>query len=78
MRWFIAAVALTVICAIFGTAGALVLGGVSLKLPRTDRPVVSLNAQDGDGPRDLGSRGQPNSLTVAKSAPSAVVQQLEQ
>ena len=78
MRWFIAAVALTVICAMFGTAGALVLGGVSLKLPRTDRPVVSLKAKDGGGPRDLGSRGQPNSLTVAKSAPSAVVQQLEQ
>jgi len=78
MRWFIAAVALTVICAMFGTAGALVLGGASLKLPRTDRPVVSFNAKGGGGARDLGSRGQPNSLTVAKSAPSAVVQQLEQ
>ena len=73
MRWFIAAVALTVICAIFGSAAALVLGGASLKLPRTDRPVVSLNAKDG-GPSDLGSRGQPNSLTVAKSAPSVAVQ----
>jgi len=49
-----------------------------LKLPRTDRPVVSLNAKGGGGPRDLESRDQPNSLTVAKSAPSAVVQQLEQ
>lgn len=49
MRWFIAAVALTVICAIFGTAGALVLGGASLKLPRTDRPVMSLNVK-GSGP----------------------------
>ncbi len=77
MRWFIAAVALTVICAMFGTAGALVLGGASLKLPRTDRPVVSLNAKGG-GPRDVESRGQPNSLTVAKSAPSVAVRQLEQ
>ena len=77
MRWFIAAVALIVICAMFGTAGALVLGGASLKLPRTDRPGVSLNAKGG-GARDVESRGQPNSLTVAKSAPSAVVQQLEQ
>lgn len=77
MRWFIAAVALTVICAMFGTAGALVLGGASLKLPRTDRPVLSLKAK-GSGPRDLGSSGQPNSLTVAKSAPSVAVQQLEQ
>ena len=78
MRWFIAAVALIVICAMFGTAGALVLGGASLKLPRTDRPVVSLNAKGGGGPRDVESRGQPNSLTVAKSAPSVAVRQLEQ
>ena len=42
MRWFIAAVALTVICAIFGSAGALVLGWPSLKLPRTDRQVVAI------------------------------------
>jgi hypothetical protein len=77
MRWFIAAVALTVICAIVGSAAALVLGGASLKLPRTDRPVLSLEAK-GSGPRDLGSKGQPNSLTVAKSAPSIAVQQLEQ
>ena len=55
MRWFIAAVALTVICAMFGTAGALVLGGVSLKLPRAGQ-VVSLNVK-GNAPRDLGSRG---------------------
>jgi len=45
MRWFIAAVALTVICAIFGSAGALVLGWPSLKLPRTDRQVVSLHVK---------------------------------
>jgi hypothetical protein len=32
-----------VICAIFGSAGALVLGWPSLKLPRTDRQVVSLH-----------------------------------
>ena len=56
MRWFIGAVALTVICAMFGTASALVLGWPALKLLRPDRPVVSLNVK-GSGPRDLGSRG---------------------
>jgi hypothetical protein len=77
MRWFIAAVALTVICAMFGSAAALVLGGASLKLPRTDRPVLSLKAK-GTGPRDPGPTEPPNSLTVAKSAPSVAVQQFEQ
>jgi|RifCSP13_3_1023840.scaffolds.fasta_scaffold134835_1 hypothetical protein len=76
MRWFIAAVALTVICAMFGSAAALVLGGAALKLPRTDRPVLSLKAK-GSPPRDLSS-GQPNSLTVAKSAPSVAAQPIEQ
>lgn len=77
MRWLVAAVALTVICAMFGSAAALVLGGAALKLPRTDRPVLSLKAK-GSGPGDLGSRGQPNSLTVAKSAPSVAAQPIEQ
>ena len=62
MRWFIGAVALAVVCAMFGTAGALVLGGVSLKLPRAGQ-VVSLN---GKGSGDLGSRG----LSLAKALDS--------
>ena len=45
MRWFIAAVALAVICAIFGLAGAFVLGRPSLPLPRTGQQVVSLHAK---------------------------------
>ena len=77
MRWFVAAVALTVICAMFGSAAALVLGGAGLRLPRTDRPVLSLKAKD-SGPRDLGSREQPNTLTVAKSAPSGAAEPIEQ
>ena len=48
MRWFIAAVALTVICAILASAGAFVLGRPSLPLPRTDRQVVSLHAKAPD------------------------------
>ena len=43
MRWFIAAVALTVICAIFGSAAAFVLGRPSLPSSRADRQVVSLH-----------------------------------
>ncbi len=73
MRWFIAAVALTVICAMFGSAAALVLGGAALKLPRTDRPVLSLS-----GPRDLGSRGQPSSLKISKADSSVAAQPIEQ
>ena len=48
MRWFIAAVALTVICAMFGSVGALVLGRASLKLPGTDPKVVSLKVKTAD------------------------------
>jgi len=77
MRWFIAAVALTVICAMFGSAAALVLGGAALKLPRADRPVLSLKAK-GSGPRDLGSRGQPSSLKISKADSSVAAQPIEQ
>ncbi|MGH6832221.1 MAG: hypothetical protein ACRECM_04260 [Methyloceanibacter sp.] len=75
MRFFIGAVALTVICAMFGSAAALVLGGVSLRLPRGDQVVSKAKA---NAPSDLGSRAEPNSLTVAKSTPSVVVKQIEQ
>jgi hypothetical protein len=75
MRFFIGAVALTVICAMLGSAGVLVLGGAALKLPRADQVVSKAK---GNAPSDLGSRAEPNSLTVAKSTPSVVVKQIEQ
>jgi len=60
VRWFVGALALTVLCTIFGSAGALVMGWASLKLPRGDREVVSLNVKGG-GPLSQ-SPGRPNSL----------------
>jgi hypothetical protein len=56
MRWFIAAVALTVICAMFGSAAALVLGGAALKLPGTDRPVLSLKTKGSGFPLPIRGR----------------------
>jgi len=57
MRWLVGAVALTVLCTIFGSAGALVMGWASLKLPRADREVVSLHVK-GSGPLSH-STGRP-------------------
>lgn len=45
MRWLVAVLSLTVICSILGSVGALVLGKPSLKLLRSDRQVVSLDAR---------------------------------
>ena len=45
MRWIVAVVALTVLCTIFGSIGALVIGKPSLRLLRSDRQVVSLDAK---------------------------------
>jgi hypothetical protein len=45
MRWVVALLSLTVICSILGSVGALVLGKPSLKLLRSDRQVVSLEAK---------------------------------
>src|SRR5680860_9341 len=57
MRWLVGAVALTVLCTIFGSADALVMGWASLKLPRADREVVSLHIK-GSGPLSQ-SAGRP-------------------
>jgi hypothetical protein len=45
MRWLVAVLSLTVICSILGSVGALVLGKPSVKLWRSDRQVVSLDAR---------------------------------
>jgi hypothetical protein len=45
MRWLVAVLSLTVICSILGSAAALVVGKPSLKLLRSDRQVVSLDAK---------------------------------
>jgi hypothetical protein len=43
MRWFVAALALTVLGAMFGSVGALVLGRPTLTVPRE---VVNLEGKD--------------------------------
>ena len=49
MRWLVAVLSLTVICSILGSAAALVVGKPSLKLLRSDRQVVSLDAKPAGG-----------------------------
>jgi len=44
MRWIVAVLALTLLCSIFGSVGALVIGK-PLKLLRSDRQVVSLDTK---------------------------------
>jgi hypothetical protein len=54
MRWVVAVLSLTVICSILGSAAALVVGKPSLKLLRSDRAAVSLDAKPASravGPR---------------------------
>jgi hypothetical protein len=45
MRWLVALLSLTVICSILGSVGALVLGKPSIKLLRSDRQMVSVDAK---------------------------------
>jgi len=45
MRWLVAVLSLAVICSILGSVGALVVGKPSVKLWRSDRQVVSLEAK---------------------------------
>jgi hypothetical protein len=66
MRWVVAVLSLTVICSILGSAAALVVGKPSLKLLRSDRQAVSLDAKPAGravGPRmasdDAGSPINP-------------------
>ena len=50
MRWVVAVLSLTVICSILASAAALVVGKPSLKLLRSDRQVVSLDAKPSSVP----------------------------
>jgi hypothetical protein len=66
MRWLVALLSLTVICSILGSVGALVLGKPSLKLLRSDRQTVSVDAKPN------GSASWP-SAHVASGAPGSSV-----
>jgi hypothetical protein len=59
MRWVVAVLSLTVICSILGSAAALVVGKPSLKLLRSDRQVVSLDAKPRIVSDDSGSPINP-------------------
>jgi hypothetical protein len=66
MRWVVAVLSLTVICSILGSAAALVVGKPSLKLLRSDRQAMSVDAKPAGrpaGPRmasdDAGSPIKP-------------------
>ena len=66
MRWVVALLSLTVICSILGSVGAMVVGKPSLKLLRSDRQVVSLDA------KPSGSASWP-SAQVASGEPGSSV-----
>ena len=59
MRWLVAVLSLAVICSILGSAAALVVGKPSLKLLRSDRQVVSLDAKPRIVSDDSGSPINP-------------------
>jgi hypothetical protein len=69
MRWVVALLSLTVICSILGSVGALVVGKPSLKLLRSDRQVVSLDAKPAG--RVAGSRMASDDSGSPISPPAA-------
>ena len=71
MRWVVALLSLTVICSILGSVGALVVGKPSLKLLRSDRQVVSLDAKPSGAVRVAGSRMASDDSGSPISPPAA-------